>query len=50
MNAPLAEVLKRAPAERQVSFPLVAVLSLAVFVLVLADVGVRLLPSRGVTL
>lgn len=50
VNAPLADVLKRAPAERQISFPLVAVLSLAVFVLVLADIGVRLLPSRGATL
>ncbi|MEW6272822.1 MAG: VWA domain-containing protein [Thermodesulfobacteriota bacterium] len=48
VNAPLAEILKRAPAERQLTFPLVEMLALTAFVLVLLDIGLRLLPARGV--
>src|SRR3546814_7346998 len=40
--APLTEILKRAPAERQITFPLVHALAIAAFVLALADIGVRL--------
>ena len=47
VNAPLAEILKRAPAERQLSFPLVHLLAIAAFALVLTDIGVRLIASRS---
>ena len=43
VNASLADVLKRAPAERQIGFPLVETLALAAFALVLADIALRLL-------
>ena len=46
MNAPLAEILKRAPAERQITFPLVHLLAIAAFVLALGDIGVRLIGAR----
>jgi len=46
VNAPLAEILKRAPAERQITFPLVHVLAMAAFVLALGDIGLRLIGAR----
>lgn len=50
VNAPLAEILKRAPAERQITFPLVHVLAVAAFVLALSDIGVRLIGVRRVAI
>ena len=46
VDAPLTEILKRAPAERQTTFPLVHMLALATFVLALGDIGIRLLGVR----
>lgn len=49
VDAPLAEILKRAPAERQTTFPLVHLLAIAAFVLALGDIGIRLLGVRDPT-
>ena len=46
VNAPLSEILKRAPAERQQSFPLVHAFAIAAFALALSDIAVRLVASR----
>ncbi|MBY0276945.1 VWA domain-containing protein [Candidatus Binatia bacterium] len=46
VDAPLAEILKRAPAERQSTFPLVHLLAIAAFALALVDIGVRLVGVR----
>jgi hypothetical protein len=46
VNAPLGEILKRAPAERQITFSLVHLLAVAAFVLALGDIGVRLIGVR----
>jgi Ca-activated chloride channel homolog len=46
VDAPLAEILKRAPAERQTTFPLVHLLAIAAFVLAVTDIGIRLLGVR----
>jgi|GEM_PF-342896 len=46
IDAPLAEILKRAPAERQTTFPLAHLLATFAFVLALADIGIRLVGVR----
>ena len=46
VDAPLTEILKRAPAERQTTFPLVHGLAIAAFALALADIGIRLFGVR----
>jgi hypothetical protein len=46
VNAPLSEILKRAPAERQLSFPLVQAFAIAAFALLLTDIAVRLVAAR----
>ncbi len=45
VNASLADVLERAPAERQIGFPLAATLALVAFLLALTDIGLRLVAS-----
>jgi len=47
VNAPLSEILKRAPAERQISSPLVHPLAIFAFALALADIGIRLVAARN---
>jgi hypothetical protein len=42
VNPPLSAILSRAPADRQVSSSLVPMLTVAAFVLALADVALRL--------
>jgi hypothetical protein len=46
VNAPLATILARAPAERQVTFPLAPALAAAALVFTLADIAIRLVPTR----
>jgi hypothetical protein len=46
VNAPLAEILKRAPADRQVASPLVQLLAMTALALVAGDILLRLL-ARG---
>jgi hypothetical protein len=46
VDAPLAEILKRAPAERQTAVPLTHLLALAAFVLAVTDIGIRLVGAR----
>lgn len=48
VNAPLGEILKRAPAERQITFPLVHVLAMAAFLLALGDIAIRLIGARRI--